>query len=187
MQEVQAWLKEVADLTDEEAQAINSKLIPLPCRKNTILLKQGHSCEYIYFIEKGFARAFLTKDGKNVTTSFARENDIVTCMYSLITKRKSNETIEILEDAALLRISYAELQALYKTYPNINRLGRILLEKYFVELEERTLSLQFDSALERYQKLVTNQPDVLQRASLGQIASFLGMSQITLSRIRSNI
>lgn len=184
--QVQTWLREIADLTAEEAQAIDSKLIPFSCKKNTLLLKQGHSCEYIYFIEKGFARAFYTKNGKDATTWFARENDIITSMYALITKRKSNESIEILEDASLLRIDYEELQILYNIYPNLNRLGRILLEKYFVELEERTLSLQFDSALERYQQLITRQPYVLQRASLGQIASFLGMSQITLSRIRSS-
>lgn len=187
MQAIQAWLKTIADLNDEEIQILDSKLIPFSCRKNTLLLKQGHSCEYIYFIEKGFARGFYNKNGKEATTWFARENEVITSMYSLITKRKSNESIEVLEDASLLRISYEELQALYKAYPNLNRLGRILTEKYYVELEERTLSLQFDSALERYQQLITNQPYVLQRASLGQIASFLGMSQITLSRIRSNI
>jgi CRP/FNR family transcriptional regulator, anaerobic regulatory protein len=184
--QVQTWLKDLADLSDEEAQAIHYQLISFSCKKNTLLLKQGHSCEYIYFIEKGFARAFYSKNGKDATTWFARENDIITSMYALITNRKSNESIEILEDASLFRISYKELQTLYKIYPNINRLGRILMEKYFVELEERTLSLQFDSALERYQRLIAQQPYVLQRASLGQIASFLGMSQITLSRIRGN-
>ena len=123
------------------------------------------------------------QDGKEITTWFASENDAVTSMYSFITQKPSYETIEVLEDCILYEINYENVQLLLKKYPEFNLIGRLLTEKYYIKLEERTMSLQFQSATERYLKLL-QQPQLLQKASLGMIASYLGISQETLSRIR---
>lgn len=108
-------------------------------------------------------------------------------MYSFISQKPSFEIIEVMENSILYCIDYEQLQNLYKTYPDLNRIGRLLSEKYYIELEERVLSLQFKTAEERYRHIVENKPALLQKASLGQISSYLGISQETLSRIRRKI
>jgi len=82
-------------------------------------------------------------------------------------------------------ITYEDLDAIYRKHPEFNYVGRLLTEKYYVDLMERTLCLQFQSAKENYEQLVLNRPHILQRVTLGHIASYLGISQETLSRIRT--
>ena len=147
----------------------------------------GDVCQHIYFMKKGFARGFFNQDGKDITLWFAVENDIATSLYSIVTQKPSFENIEILENSILYAISHDNLQHLYHQYPEFNLIGRRFVEKYYVELMARTMSLQFQTAKERYQQLLTHQPQLLQRASLGYIASYLGISQETLSRIRAKI
>jgi CRP-like cAMP-binding protein len=180
-------LKSYEILSEQAINAFVSKTNFEEHSKGTILLKQGEYCKNIYLIKKGFARGFYLKNGKDITTWFAKENDILTSLYAFITQKQSFESIELLDSTSLYRISYENLQSLYREFPEINTLGRLLTENYYVELEERTLSLQFDSAKKRYSKLLETQPSILQKSSLGQIASYLGMSQETLSRIRGNI
>jgi CRP-like cAMP-binding protein len=155
--------------------------------KDSFLVRQGQRCNHVYIIEKGFARIFTEIDGKEITTLFAKENDIITSTYALFTKNSSYENIQLLEDSILLKINYDAFVHLCKEHQDLFQLYRVLMEKHFLSLEDRTLSLQFDSALERYRKLLSRHPFILQRASLGQIASFLGMSPVTLSRMRSKI
>ena len=155
--------------------------------KGSYIVEQGKACKHLYFIKSGFLRGFYYQDGKEITSWFASENDVVTSMYSFISQKPSFETIEVLEDSNLFVISYENVQFLFKKYPEFNLIGRLLTEKYYIELEERTMSLQFQTATERYLKLLQQQPQLLQKASLGMIASYLGISQETLSRIRKKI
>ncbi|MBL0304205.1 MAG: Crp/Fnr family transcriptional regulator [Cytophagaceae bacterium] len=155
--------------------------------KGSYIVEQGKTCKHLYFIKSGFLRGFYYQDGKEITSWFASENDTVTSMYSFISQKPSFETIEVLEDSTLFEISYNNLQLLFEKYPEFNLIGRLLTEKYYIELEERTISLQFQTATERYLKLLQQQPQLLQKASLGMIASYLGISQETLSRIRKKI
>lgn len=153
--------------------------------KGSILLNQGDICQHIYFLEKGFARGFFYQDGKDITAWFAMEKDVATPLYSFVTQKPSFESVEILESSVLYAISHENLQQLYRQYPEFNLIGRVLTEKYYVDLMARTMSFQFQTATERYQHLFAHQPQLLQRASLGHIASYLGISQETLSRIRT--
>ena len=93
--------------------------------------------------------------------------------------------MEALDALKSLEASFS--QKAFEKYPEFNLIGRLLTEKYYIELEERTISLQFQTATERYLKLLQQQPQLLQKASLGMIASYLGISQETLSRIRKKI
>jgi CRP/FNR family transcriptional regulator, anaerobic regulatory protein len=156
-------------------------------KKGTILINQGEICHHLFFLEKGFARGFFYQKGKDITAWFAVENDIATPLYSFVTRKPSFESIEILEDSIMYAISYENLQYIYHTYPEFNLTGRIFTEKYYVDLMARTMAFQIQSATERYKHLLTHQPQLLQRASLGHIASYLGISQETLSRIRTKI
>ena len=94
------------------------------------------------------------------------------------------ENIEVLEDCILQSINWDQLQELYINYPEFNLTGRLITEQYYIRSEERTVILQTQDAKQRYERLLSEYPGILQKASLGQIASFLSIKQETLSRIR---
>lgn len=172
-------------ITDPDLQAqLAQRIRRVQYAKQEVLLPQGETCRYLYQIERGIARGFYYKDDKDITSWLAFENDIVTSMYSFIRQKPGFEGIELLEDTVLYAISYADLQGLYARFPALNTLGRLLTEQYYVELEERLASLQFQTAKERYEHLLRSQPQALQRVALGHLASYLGISPETLSRIR---
>jgi hypothetical protein len=130
-------------------------------------------------------RGFVIRNRKNITTWFASEGEFVTSMYSIITGRPSFESIEVLEDSELDYILKEDLENLYDKFPVMNKLGRIILEKYYIDLEEIVISMQFRSAKEKYNYFINKYPNLFSRVKLGHIASFLGISNETLSRIRS--
>lgn len=177
----------MANLSPSVVELLNNYVTIMHGSQNSILIRQGQHCSHFYIIEQGFARIFSEINGKEITTLFAKEDDVITSTYALFTQNCSNENIELLEDSVLLKINYEEFINGCKEHPDLLKLYRALMEKYFLSLEERTLSLQFDSALDRYRKLLSEYPFILQRASLGSVASFLGMSPVTLSRMRSKI
>lgn len=177
----------MAGLPPDAIEHLNKQVTYMDAAKGSFLIKQGQHTNHLYIIEKGFARIFSIIKGKEITSLFARENDIITSTQALFTKTASNENVEILEDSLLLKIDYTSFVDLCRAYPDMFNLYRFLMEKYYLALEERTLSLQFDSALERYRKLLLRDPFILQRASLASIASFLGMSPVTLSRMRAQV
>lgn len=185
MQKLLDVLSHWVTLSSEAEQFYTSHIKRKELPKGTILIEQNSVCRYIHFLEKGFARNFFYENGKDVTVWFGEENEFITSMYSFVTQKPGIENAELLEDSIIYSISYPHLQHFYKKFPEYNLLGRLIIEKYYIELEERSFSLQFLSAKERYEELISKRPQILQRASLGQIASYLGISQETLSRIRN--
>lgn len=164
---------------------INSIAKSVLFSKDRLILNANERCDTIFFINKGLMRGYYLDDGKEITNWFARESEFATCFYSFIANKPSFEIIETLEDCEVLQLTYSALQNLYLKFPETERIGRIITENYYIKLEERILNLQFKTAKERYQKLVSSKSFLLQRASLGQIASYLGITQETLSRIRA--
>lgn len=160
-----------------------AKRVSIP--RNEILVKNGERCRNLYFIEKGLIRGFYYDAGKEITHWFGKEEEFATSFYSFITNEPSPETIETLEDCELTCIAHNDLQELYKLFPETERIGRIITETYYIDLEERFLNIQFKSAKERYLNLLNKNPSLIQRASLGQIATYLGITQETLSRVRA--
>jgi CRP/FNR family transcriptional regulator, anaerobic regulatory protein len=154
--------------------------------KGEKLLDEGRICRNIYYVQQGGVRAFYYKDGKDIASWFSFEQDIAVAMYSFVSQKPSIESIEALETTVLIGISHDNLYKMYEKHPELNTIGRLLGEKYYIELEERLMSLQHQTAKERYAALIAEKPNLLQRATLGQIASYLGISQETLSRIRGN-
>ena len=174
-------------LTEKEIVAFSEKLILKHFKKDDYLTKEGKYCSEICFLESGSARAFHNLEGKDITNWFVFNNMPLTSYFSFVTKSPSKETIQFLEDTTLYSINYNELQKLYKEFHGIERLGREIAEFYFIWQEERTLSLQSLSAKKRYEKLLNQEAHLLQKVSLGQIASYLGITQESLSRIRKNV
>lgn len=113
-----------------------------------------------------------------------KENDVIISVDSFYKRRPSYEFIQTIEETTVSYIHYDELQSLYIDFMEFNVIGRILTEKYYCLSEERLHAMRKQSALGRFRFLEANHPEIIQRTSLGQIASYLGVSLETLSRIR---
>ena len=153
--------------------------------KNALLLTEGKRCRHLYFLEGGALRGYYNLEGKEVTHWFAFAQDFVTSFHSFITEKPAVENIQLLEESRLWAISKESLNGLMSRYHEIERLVRIAYENYYIRLEERFVNAQFKTATERYQELLLQSPHILEKVPLGFIASYLGISPETLSRIRS--
>jgi CRP-like cAMP-binding protein len=178
-------IKQYHNLSQDALNSMIAVFEKVELAKGSYLITEGKICQHIYFLEKGSLRGFYNLDGKEITYWFGFENTFVTSFYSFITHKPSNENIHLLEDCTLWGIAYDRLQRLYNQHADIERLGRKIVEQYYVMLEDRFLANHFKESRERYDNLMTNAPHILQRIPLGYVASYLGISQETLSRIRS--
>jgi CRP-like cAMP-binding protein len=184
MQQLLSIVKTYAALSPETEDAINNSFTKITTTKNEILLKENQLCRHLYFMETGALRGYYNFNGKEITHWFAFENDFFTSFHSFITQTPSVENLQILEAGTLCVISKNELNKLINTYPIIDKILRIAYEKYYIRLEERYVNGQFKTAKELYDNLMQTQPHILERMPLGYIASYLGITQETLSRIR---
>jgi CRP-like cAMP-binding protein len=179
------YLKKFHSVSKEAEEALLKicSLISIP--KNKDLQPIGHTCRTIYFITKGIGRIYYFKDGIDVTESFAFENNIIARIESLFIGKPSRKAIQILEDAEIIAINANALFKLYDTFPDIERLFRKIFEAAYVDTVNRIESIQFHTAEERYQTLLEQAPNVIKRVPLKYIASYLGITQQSLSRIRA--
>lgn len=178
------YFKEFNVLSKEAEKAIAEISKVITIKKNTDLQPIGHTCKTIYFINKGVARIYYFKDGVDITESFAFENNIIARVESLFTGKPSRKAIQILEDAEIVAINSTLLFKLYDKYPEIERLFRLIFESAYVGTVDRIEGIQFHTAEERYNALMKEAPDVIKRIPLKYIASYLGITQVSLSRIR---
>ena len=177
----------ISPLSDEAKEALHSITKNVQVTKGEYLLEEGKVNNYLYFVEKGCLRGYYNLDGKEVSYWFSTEGMFASSFYSFISRKPSYETIRALEDSSTIAIHFDDLTKLYTDFHEIEKLGRLVNERYYLQLEERTYSLQFLSAKDRYEKMIANNPTWLQRISLGFLASYLGITQETLSRIRGKI
>jgi CRP-like cAMP-binding protein len=167
--------------------AVENSFEEIVLSKNEYLITEGKTCRHLYFLQQGALRGYYTLEGKEITHWFAFENDFVTSFHSFITQQPSVENIQLLEGSILWRISKEILDGLLSEYHEIEKLVRVVYENYYIGLEERFINSHFKTASERYQDLLTQSPHIIERAPLGYIASYLGISQETLSRTRTRI
>lgn len=179
------YFEKFSPLSDGARAAIEAICAIHSVKKNRDLQPIGHTCRTIYFINRGLARIYYFKDDTDITESFAFENQIVVRIESLFTGKPSRKGIQMLEDSEVVAIDAARLFRLYDSFPDIERLFRKIFEAGYVETVNRIESLQFHSAEERYRDLLQSSPDILKRVSLKFIASYLGITPASLSRIRA--
>ncbi|HQV77079.1 MAG TPA: Crp/Fnr family transcriptional regulator [Chitinophagales bacterium] len=179
------FLRQFGELPDELARAIQEKSTYLELPKKHILFRQGKVCNQLYFIEKGLARNYYEVDGKEQTTDISLNDELLVSFSSFISRKPSLENIELLEDCTLYALEYEDLQDLYANFKEMERLGRLMAEHYFISLAAKNYSLKFQNTTERYENLFRMKIEIIKRVPIGVIASYLGMSIETLSRIRS--
>lgn len=148
--------------------------------------KIGQINDRMYYVEKGIIRHFLMdKKGNEINSWFSFEGNLAASFKSFTTQTPSLEGMEVIEDCILRSISYESVYRLMDKFHDLERLFRLFTEYYYMEAEERIHELKTQTAGERYLTLVEHRPDILQRISLNHIASFLGITKETLSRIRT--
>lgn len=180
-----SFLKQFGDLPDDVVTVLEKKTERLELPKKHILLKKGKVCNHLYFIEKGLARNFFEEDNKELTNDITIEGELLVSFSSFITRKPSLETIELLEDSVLCALHYDDLQILYKSFPVMDHIGRMIAEYNYNSLVIKNYRLKFNTATERYEALFRTKIEIIKRVPIGIIASYLGMSIETLSRIRS--
>jgi CRP-like cAMP-binding protein len=159
---------------------IRSLLIKKLVKKKDILLREGDTARYIYFIEKGVVRGFRSKNGKQKTSWIMKEGDIFLSIKSFFSQQPSRDSIEALEDCIIHCITYEQLQKLYVEFPEFNLHGRIILEHYYM-LSEGRHEMREEPAFERYKFLMSNHSELLTRVPDKILASYLNMTPGTYS------
>ena len=149
------------------------------------LLRQGEVCRYSFTIESGIVRKFYLKEGLEITTEFGFAGDLLVSFESYAHQVPSTEFIQALTDCTVQRLSHGDFQRLKTQHPALLELDLLLTEYYAIQLEERLNHLQFRSARERYDWLMTRQPQLIQQIPVTHLASYLGITLETLSRIRA--
>ncbi|GAA0880541.1 Crp/Fnr family transcriptional regulator [Algoriphagus jejuensis] len=187
MEKIFGMFDQFPDLMTEDKIAFTDKLELITLEKGKLFEQEGKVCSYLYFVRSGSARSFYVKDNKDITVSFTLEGEFTTAMHSFISRKPSYENIEVMEKSVIARISHESLLNLFENHHGLERTYRLILEQYYIMLEEQLIFVKFKSAMDRYLDLMENRPKIIHKASVGQIASYLDMSIETLSRIRSKI
>jgi CRP-like cAMP-binding protein len=172
-------------MTHDELDLLESILVAKKFAKNEKILAEGEICENIYWIVKGLVRQFYYKNGKELTEYMATENTICMCIESLFLEQPTNLQIMAIEPTVLYCLPKARLEAVAMKSVNIQILYRKILEESLILSQIHADMLRFESAIDRYQKLVKRSPQLVLRAPLVYIASYLQMTSETLSRVRT--
>lgn len=177
-------LKKYGNISSEIESELNNYIKISHKKRGDFFLKQGQINSSLFVMKQGLVRAFFKKEDKEINTWFGMENELIGSILPLYSKQPSFENIQFLEDSLIYSISSENLNEMYKLHPTFNLIGRKIAEQLCEFLEERITSLHIENAEERYKALVKEHPDLIQRVNLGHIASYLGITQETLSRIR---
>ena len=173
-------------MTHEELDMLESILVPMKYAKNEMILREGETCTNIYWVVKGLVRQFYYKNEKELTEYMAVENTICMSIESLFKEEPSRQQIQAIEPTIIFALPKARLEREAVRNVNIQMLYRKILEESLILSQIRADMLSFESAPERYAKLVKRSPQLVLRAPLVYIASYLQMTPETLSRVRTS-
>ncbi|MFB6341912.1 Crp/Fnr family transcriptional regulator [Saccharicrinis sp. FJH2] len=182
------YIKKWIHITEKEEEVILSAFEPVFIKKKKEILEPGDNCDYIYFIIEGCLRSyFVDEKGVEHIYQIRLDNSWISDLESFFSRRASKYYIESLENTRLLRVSYERLESLYNEVPGLERYFRILFQKAYVNALQRLNSTMWESAVDRYNELLKEHKDIFQRVPLVYIASYLGITPESLSRIRKKL
>jgi CRP-like cAMP-binding protein len=182
---IENFIRSLVNFSDEDIKKFLEKAVIREVKKKTILLKEGDVSQEVFFIMKGCIRLFYIKDGDEISECFFTEGILGGAHDSFISQTPSRNWLETIEDSTLLTLSYTNLQLLYSEIPKMNELVRKVMEERFVYLQQLFTSHILDTPEQRYEKLVRERPDLINRVPQHQLATFLGITKVSLSRIRT--
>ncbi len=181
------YMNAIHPLRDEIIQEFERCFEYVDFPKGHRLLRDGEVCNYTYVIISGLVRMYYIKDGVEISSMFIAENAPFNAPDSYYSRKPGYLYIDTIEPTRIARIHYNQLQNMYLKFPELNFVGRVITENYFVISEERLYLLRKQSGEERYSYFLGHYPGLLRRVPLKYIASYLGLSFETLSRIRNKI
>ena len=175
-------------LTEEEMSTVKAAFLPKKIRKRQYLLQEGDVCKYQAFVVKGILRSYIIDEkGAEHILQFAPEGWWITDLYSYLTSEPSNFSIDALEDAELLMIARPEWEELMRKLPKLEHYFRVLVQNHLIATQRRLLQTITQTAEEKYIRFAQTYPDCIQRVPQHMIASYLGISRETLSRLRKQM
>jgi CRP-like cAMP-binding protein len=166
---------------------IDTNSFPISVKRGRFLMEPGLDSHNIYLLQKGVVRGYILDGGKEITTWINAENEIVGSIRSLGTSAPSLEYIEAIEESQLVGIPYSCVQYLYDNFVEANVIGRKILEESYRDAEERAFISRIPSAEKKYKRFLETNGELINRIPLRFIASYLGMTLETLSRIRGRM
>jgi CRP-like cAMP-binding protein len=184
--DLKKFISEYITLSDTELGDIAGKFRKRSVKRNDYLLRQGETCKDLVFVQSGCLRLYYIADSVEVSVWFAFKHTSAIEIYSFISQKPSNYFLQAIEDSEILYLPKTELDKLYLSQPKMQEMMRKFWEDVVLHLIDRFTALQRDSAEERYRDLLSK-PDYLQTIPQKYLASFIGVTPTSLSRIRKNI
>lgn len=182
------YFMERTEATEDQLEHIFSFFVEKNCKKNEYLLREGEVCKHVYFVISGCVRLFSTNsEGEENTRYIAFEGKFGTCFTSLVTGQPAFENIQCLERTDVLSIFKDDFYRLVETDQAVNKIYRGILESAYITTQKRIYDFQGADSLQRIQWLLKHQPKILSRLSNKVVASYLGITPFTLSRLKSKI
>lgn len=178
--------RKYSTMTHEELDLLESILIPIKFNKNQPILKEGEICDSIYYVDKGLIRQFYFKNGKEVTEHLGENHTIFMCIESLFKEEPTKLQVEAIEPSIVYALPKKRLESVALHNVNIQILYRKILEESLILSQVHADLVRFETAQDRYRKMCKLMPQVVLRAPLVYIASYLQMTPETLSRVRSS-
>lgn len=179
--------RKYSTMRHEELDVLESVLVPIKYNKGEVILNEGEQCMSIMYIEKGLVRQFYFKNGKEVTEHLANEGNIVMCIESLFKEEPAYLQVEALEPTIIYHLPKKRLEEVALHNVNIQILYRKILEESLIQSQVHADLVRFETAENRYRRMLKLAPQVALRAPLLYIASYLQMTPETLSRVRSQV
>ncbi|PKH52467.1 hypothetical protein CXF68_17985 [Tenacibaculum sp. Bg11-29] len=181
-------IKEKIDLTKSQEKYLSSVIKTKIYLKNDFFIKPTQTCSMIGYIDKGLVRVFnINPLGVETTNWLANDNELLTEIFSFISQEPSLEHIQCIEETTFSYISYQDFQEVYKKIPEMHIYTKLINEDLLIDVKKYILSNIHLSAEERYEQLLKTRPKLIQKTPLKYIASFLGITDSTLSRVRRKI
>ena len=187
MKELIEHFRRLTKVSEDLEKELIAKSIPITVNKGEFLHKADSICKKTYWIQKGLLRTYYLKDGKEITDVFASEGDWITSVQSFIKNEPDQNYLQAIEDSEVYALSKGDLMFLFENFHEMERFGRISMSINYIRLSEKLESYQFTSAKDKYVHFCKVYDSILHRLPLGMVASYIGITQETLSRIRKEI
>ena len=180
------YIKNIARLSQQTEEKLSSVFRREEFPKGHFLYRQGEICQHIYYIEKGLSRVYYyTENGKEITQWFFADNSFLTAIDSFYHHKPTLVFCELLEDSVIYSLKYSDMEIMLNENHDLSKLAFHVVYEIAKKMSGYIIGLKFQSAEDRYIALMKEYPQIFQRVKLGHIASFLGITQETLSRIRA--
>lgn len=184
------YLKEIfkpQNFSDEELTLVLEQFNKHEFSKNEYLIREGKTANYYFFVESGYIRSYaVDPEGNDITTKFFGKNDIVIDWHSFFLKQPCKEAIQAMTDCVVWKVFFDDFMKLFHI-ESFREVGRTRLVNNYFELKRHTVSMITDQAKDRYLSLLEQKPGIVQNVPLKHIATYLGVTDTSLSRIRKNI